>query len=58
MKYYINYILIWIDVPFQLQLKFLIHVISQKTLGQVSHSNEHNCVEKKHIVEKIFLLRE
>jgi hypothetical protein len=25
---------------------------SQKTYGQVFHSNEHKCVEKKHFVEK------
>jgi hypothetical protein len=40
-------------VPFQLQLKSLTHVISQKSFGQVFHSNEHTCVEKKHFVEKL-----
>ncbi len=29
------------------------HVISQKTYGQVFHSNKHKCVEKKYFVEKI-----
>ncbi len=33
-------------VAFQLQLKILSHVISQKTFKQVFHSNEHKCVEK------------
>ncbi len=46
MKYLVNHELI---VPFQLQLKFLIHVISQKIFGQVFHSNEH-----KYDVEKLF----
>jgi hypothetical protein len=46
MKYLVNHELI---VPFQLQLKILIHVISQKTFGQVFHSNEH-----KHAIEKLF----
>ncbi len=43
MKYLVIHELI---VPFQLQLKFLIHVISQKTFGHVFHSNEHKYVEK------------
>ncbi len=28
-------------------------MISQKTYGQVFHSNEHKCVWKKHYVEKL-----
>jgi len=47
---YIEYELI---IPFQLQLKSLTNVISQKTSGQVFHSNEHKCVEILKIVEKI-----
>ncbi len=47
---YIEYELI---IPFQLQLKSLTHVISQKTSRKVFHSNEHKCVEKKHFVEKL-----
>jgi hypothetical protein len=39
--------------PFELQLKNLTQVISQKTSKQVFHSNEHKCVEKKHFVEKL-----
>ncbi len=31
---------------FNLQLKSLTYVISQKTYGQVFHSNKHKCVEK------------
>jgi len=51
MKYLVIHELI---VPFQLQLKILIHVISQKTFGQVFHSNEHKYVEKKHFKKYIF----
>ncbi len=40
-------------MPFQLQLKILTHVISQKTSRQVFHSNEHKYFEKKHFVEKL-----
>ncbi len=29
-------------------------MISQKTFGQVFHSNEHKCVEKNHFVENLF----
>jgi hypothetical protein len=47
---YIEYELI---VQFQLQLRILICVISQKTFEQVFHSNEHKCVEKKHFVIKL-----
>jgi hypothetical protein len=28
-------------------------VISQKTFGQVFHSNDHKCVEKKYVAEKL-----
>ncbi len=45
---YIEYELI---VPFQFHMKSSIHVISQKHLDEVFHSNKHNCVERK-IVEK------
>jgi len=31
----------WLYVPFQLQLKNLTHMISQKISKQVFHSNEH-----------------
>jgi len=48
---YIEYELI---IPFQLQLKSLTHVISQKTSRQVFYSKEHKCVEKKHFVENLF----
>ncbi len=41
-------------IPFQLQLKSLAHGISQKTCGQVFHSSEHKCVEKRKFVEKLF----
>jgi hypothetical protein len=34
-------------------MEILIHVISQKTYGQVLHSKEHKCGEKKHLVEKL-----
>jgi len=51
MKYLVIY-WIWIIVPFQLQLKSLTHVISQKTSKQVCHWYEHKCVEKKYFVEK------
>jgi len=51
MKYLVIHELI---VPFQLQLKNLIHVISQKTFGQVFHSNEHKYVEKKKFKKKLF----
>jgi hypothetical protein len=47
---YIEYELI---VLFQPQLKSLIQMILQKTYGQVFHLSEHNCVEKKHFVEKL-----
>jgi len=48
-----SYIEYEVIVPFQLQLKSFTHVISQKTYGQVFHSNKHKCVEKKHFVEKL-----
>jgi hypothetical protein len=44
----------WGSFREEMQLKILIHVISQKTFGQVFHSNEHKYVEKKHFVEKAF----
>ncbi len=44
-------------VPFQLQLKSLTHVISQKTYGQVFHSNKHKCVEKKHLLKNYLHLK-
>jgi hypothetical protein len=53
MKHLIIYIEYELIIPFQLQLKSLTHVISQKTSRQVFHSNEHKCVEKKHFVEKL-----
>jgi hypothetical protein len=34
----------------------LTHVILQKTLGWVFHSNEYKCVEKKHFDEKLLSL--
>ncbi len=40
-------------ISFQLQLKSLTHMISQKTSRQVFHSNEHKCVRKNHFVEKL-----
>jgi hypothetical protein len=52
MKYLVIHELI---VPFQLQLKFLIHVISQKTFGHVFHSNEHKYVEKTFCWKIIFI---
>jgi hypothetical protein len=48
---YIEYELI---IPFQLQLKSLTHVISQKTSIQVFYSKEHKCVEKKQLVQNLF----
>jgi hypothetical protein len=47
---YIEYELI---IPFQLKLKSLTHMISQKTSRQVFRSNEHKCVEKNHFVENL-----
>ncbi len=35
----------------------LIHVISQKTFGQVFYSNKHKCEEKKHFVKNYFHLK-
>jgi hypothetical protein len=55
MKYYIEYELI---VPFQLQLKYLTHVISQKTSRQVFHSNEHKCLEKNILLKNYFHLQD
>jgi len=54
-SYYIEYELI---IPFQLQLKSLICVISQKTFGQVFHSNEHKCVEKNIFLKNYFHLKD
>jgi hypothetical protein len=34
-------------------MEIFIHVISQKTYGQVFHSRERKCGEKKHFVEKL-----
>jgi hypothetical protein len=52
-------IIIWLKNIFTFwnilwQLKSLTnHVISQKTFGQVFHSNEHKHVEKRYYVEKL-----
>jgi hypothetical protein len=52
MKYLFIY-RIWIDCTISITIeKFDLNVISQKTYGQVFHSNEHKCVGKKHFVEK------
>jgi hypothetical protein len=53
MKYLTLYIKYELIGPFQLQLKSLIHVISQKKFEQVFHSNKHKCVEKKHFVKNL-----
>jgi hypothetical protein len=53
MKYLTLYAKYELIVPFQLQLKSLIHMISQKTFEQGFHSNEHKCVEKKHFVKNL-----
>jgi hypothetical protein len=55
MKYLVIHELI---VPFQLQLKFLIQVISQKTFGQVFDSNEHKYVEKNKFLKNYFHLKD
>ncbi len=45
-------------VPFQLQLKSLIHVITQKSSGQVFHSNEHKRVEINILLKIYFHLKD
>jgi hypothetical protein len=54
MKYLIIY-WIWIDCIISIRNKKFDLCDFTKTYGQVFHSNEYKCVEKKKIVEKLLL---
>jgi hypothetical protein len=58
MKYWIIYIEYELIISFQLQLKSLTHVISQKTFWQVFHSNKHKCVKKNIFLKNYFHLND